>query len=158
VAVVSSSTKISQAAALGADVVADSQDPDLVSKIQAAAPGLHHILDTVVTSETVQTAIQCLAQQSGIIATAIAYAGLVPEAVTVAPVFSGSIFGKTLKGEEDKVGAQIGQWLWQQLPIWLQSGAIRPLDYEVIGDLASIPVGLRRLEEHNAPRKLVVVP
>lgn len=68
-----------------------------------------------------------------------------------------------MSGEEDRAGSLLGSWLWGELPHWLESGQIRPLEFEVIGGLDDVPEGLKRLEEGRARTrfgsiKLVVAP
>lgn len=83
----------------GADAVFSNTDPDVVSKIRAEAPQLRYAFDTVVTPETVTKIALCCAKPARI-ATAIKYLGQPIENVSISPVFSGEIMGKTMTGQE----------------------------------------------------------
>ncbi|KAL3495039.1 hypothetical protein BJX62DRAFT_233691 [Aspergillus germanicus] len=123
--------KITRVKSHGADLVLSTDDPDLVSKVKAAAPGLQYAFDTVVSDKTVYTASQCLENNKGVIATAITYTGSpLPSSVQVKPIISGAIFGKTMSGGDDAAGGLLGAWLWERLPGWLESDEIRPLERE----------------------------
>lgn len=63
-----------------------------------------------------------------------------------------------MTGDVHNAGLGVGKWMWSNLPLWLQEGKLRPLEYEVIGNLGAVEGGLKRMKEHNAPRKLVVNP
>lgn len=142
------------ATARGADMVFYNADPDVVFKIRAAAPQLCHAFDAVVTAESVQKAAHCC-QRPAKIATAIKFLGEPIENVEIIPVFSGEIRGKTMTGQVSAKGQDIGCWLWQNVPSWLDESKVSPLENEEIGGLDAIAGGLQRLKDGTAKVKLV---
>ncbi|KAH7339255.1 chaperonin 10-like protein [Pyrenochaeta sp. MPI-SDFR-AT-0127] len=147
IAVTSTESSISAVKARGADVVFTNLDEDIVSRIQAVAPGLRHAFDTVVTMDTVGRISQCV-EKPAKISTAIRYLGESDIGIDIVPVFSGEAMGRTATGAPSLAGAELGGWLWKNISAWLQESKITPLESKNIGGLESISA---KIDIYNKP-------
>lgn len=51
---------------------------------------------------------------------------------------------KSFQSSVERVGNEVGQWLWSNLNNWLTSKSILRLEHEVIGGLVEIEEGLHK--------------
>ncbi|CZR56773.1 uncharacterized protein PAC_06662 [Phialocephala subalpina] len=154
---VSSTRSLASAETIGADLVLDSSDPDVVSKIRSAAPNIEHVFDTIVSEASVANCTAAFGNHAGTLATAIKNTHEnKSKGVQIKPVYSGNIQGKNMGPGAHEQGARLGEFAWDNLTQWLKDGDITPLKYETIRGLQSVNEGLGRLKNGEYKSKLVV--
>lgn len=141
---------------LGINAVFDAGETDVVQKIKAAAPDIGVAFDTVVSTESISNCIASLAEGKRVLCTAVAYKDSENRShVTFSSLFSGNIQGKVMGPGMHTEGLKLGEYLWEHLPSFLETGRIRAVRHKVIGGLDKIPQGLKELEK-GSRSKLVI--
>jgi NADPH:quinone reductase-like Zn-dependent oxidoreductase len=157
IAVVSDRGDESATKARGATHVFKAGDPNLIARIQSEVGPIARAFDSVVSESTMLGVVQSLSDSGARkVATAIMYGGQATKSIEVSSVFSGELYGKNMSGEVSARGREVGRWLWTNASKWLESQALSPLDFEVIGGLEDIDAGLSRMRNGTIRHKQVV--